>query len=152
MPTWIIKDFGSSEKVAENLQAHGERADNMFGVLTKIALDMLESERKLFESGGRRGGGSWKKLKPDTIKRKGHDKILVDTGMLKSSLTELGAPFQVMDITKTTIRFGTDDPIAIVHDLGLGTVPKRPIIKFTRFDGKRWNEWIVQHLMRGINE
>jgi phage gpG-like protein len=148
--TWVIRDFHTVERVAEKLQAHGERANDMFGVMTKIALDMLEAERKLFESQGRRGGGSWKPLKPDTIRRKGHNRILVRSGMLKASLTELGAPFQVMDITNTTIRFGTDDPIGLVHEMGLGTVPRRPIIKFGSFDNKRWNNWIIEHLMRGM--
>lgn len=151
-PTFVIKDFGGSiEKEAARLELGAKAVNSLVPVMTRIAEDMMRIEGIVFNSQGRRGGGQWKPLKADTVKRKGNNLILVDTDELKASLTEPGATFQILHVTNSTVEFGTDDPVAALHNEGLGNNPRRPLFKFVAGDNRRWNNWIVEHLMRSVN-
>lgn len=136
--------------VASNLNQGATVAVETLEPMTEIVLDMMRASLALFNSGGRRGGGSWKRLKEDTIRRKGSEIILVKTGDLKRSLTEPGAPYQIVNITRDTVEFGTDHPWAEVHHKGTkdGRIPARPIIKFTARDDTKWVNIITTHMMK----
>lgn len=150
---YVILDFeGSVAQVARNLELSAEAAINTGPVFSLIYEDMLRVEKAIFSSQGRRGGGSWKRLKPDTIKRKGHNVILVDQGNLKQSLTEPGAPYQILNMTKTTIEFGSELATAAIHQRGAPSrnIPPRPMISFTNRDIGRWSNLLVDHLTRSL--
>lgn len=71
---------------------------------------------------------SWAPLKPSTIKRKGHDRILVDKGDLMRSLTVVGGPGNIHGVTPTTMVFGTSDPKALFHQEGTSKmVARQPV-------------------------
>lgn len=144
---FIIRDFGSAEKEAVRLEKGAHAVNDLLPVMTRIAEDMMRVEEAVFSSQGRRGGGSWKPLKPETVKRKGSSQILVDTGQLKASLTEPGANFQILNISGSTIEFGTSDPVAVFHDEGRGQA-RRPLFKLVPGDENRWASMITEHLMR----
>jgi len=145
-----ISDHGTAEGVAKRLESHALRANDMLPVMTRIASNMFEVEESLFHSGGRRGGGSWKQLADSTIKKKGSSEILVQTGELKASLTEPGHRNNILEIGTHDVIFGSSDPFAYIHTVGAGGLPKRPVIKFARFDHARWNRWIAEFLMDGL--
>lgn len=63
----------------------------------------------------------WAPLAASTVKRKGHDKLLYDTGKLRDSIT-LG------DVTDTRATVGTDAPYSIFHQLGTKKMSARPFI------------------------
>lgn len=52
---------------------------------------LARNEEAAFATGGRSQGSPWKKLKQNTIRRKGHSKILVDSGALRAALTNPSA-------------------------------------------------------------
>lgn len=145
----IVKDFGTPTMVASNLSKGAVAAVDTQVVMAAIVLDMIRASLALFNSQGRRGGGSWKRLKPETIQRKGSEIILVETGALRASLTELGAPFQILSVTNNSIEFGTSHPAAGIHQYGTrdGRIPARPIIKFTPRDDVKWTNMITRHIM-----
>ena len=148
---FILHDVGESiPKEAARLINTADALNELLPVLNRIAEDMMLVETKVFHSGGRRGGGSWKKLKDDTIKRKGSTEILVETGALKASLTRPGAQYQVLSYGNGhQIEFGTDHPYALFHDEGTsGGIPPRPLIKLVPGDPKRWSRWIVEYIAR----
>lgn len=149
MQIFLTEIHGSAEHVALVL-AHGARqAENPIEPLTKISADMFKIEEAVFSSQGRRGGGAWKKLKDDTIKRKGSTNILEDTGALRASLTRPGAPHQVLEVNRLGIVFGTTREFAAVHQHGstYNNRPARPFIKLMPSDFSRWNRWLLEHLM-----
>lgn len=148
----ILKSFGDEIRVAEKLHKMEVAASDTYAPLLVIAEDMMKAEGALFASGGRRGGGSWARLKPDTIKRKGSTRILYDTGTLEKSLTVPGAEYQVLNIGKDTLEFGTSDPVAGLHQHGTYKMPARPVIKFTTGDSARWMNIIVGHLVKPFAE
>lgn len=148
-PVFIIKDFGNSIAAeAKRLSAGAKAVNELLPVMIRIGEDMMRIEKIVFSSQGRRGGGQWKKLKPETVKRKGSNVILVDTGTLETSLTEPNAKFQILNTTRSGLEFGTSDPVAVFHDEGRGNNPRRPLFKFVAGDQKRWNKMITDALMR----
>lgn len=77
-------------------------------------------------------GNAWPPLAPSTIKRKGHNKILIETGRLIQSLTEQisgGAGEAIRDVVvmhdETDIIFGTMVEYSGLHDQAVGSRPAR---------------------------
>jgi hypothetical protein len=114
--------------------------------------DMMRVEAAQFSSQGRRGGGSWAQLKPDTVRKKGTSEILRTRGAspgyskfpedsLFKSLTEPEAEFQVLHVTKSSIIFGTTHPFAEKLNR------ERPFMRFLATDRARWGRMIAEHLM-----
>lgn len=89
-----------------------------------------------------RGGGSWPPLKPGTIKRKGHARILRDTDTMFEALDPQfqAKPGQLNQHIPFGIRTGygssamhptakvPTDKLAYWHQVGAGYLPARPII------------------------
>ena len=135
-------DFGSLHKVAGELEKLGRNARYTESVLHLIFLDMLKVEEALIRSQGRRGGGSWKRLKKSTVQKKGMSKILYTEGAfpnyskygdntLVRSLTVEDAPYQIGEFTNNSILFGTSRPWANVVQSGSRKrkIPARPFIR-----------------------
>lgn len=145
---FMLSDGGTAETVAARLTANGAAANEMLPVMARIAQNMYEIEAILFRSGGRRGGGSWKRLKPDTIRRKGGDtRILIRTGEMRDSLSEPGHSQNILSLTNNSVLFGTENIFATYHTFGAGGLPRRPVMKFAPYDHVRWNRWIAEFLM-----
>lgn len=147
-----IFDFGTPEKLAIKLDASAEAAVNTLAPMHEIELDMFRIEEIVFSSGGRRGGGSWKKLSDSTIKKKGDTKILRDTDALFHSVTRPGAEFQILDVTNGGILFGTDRPWAMLQQTGNAHVPARPFLRFLPSDIDRWCKLLLAHVVKPFVE
>jgi phage gpG-like protein len=157
----ILNDFGDVIKEAKRLKNGAISARTTRPVMDKIAADMFRVEKAVFSSSGRRGGGSWAKLKDTTVKRKGTSTILRTSGAnpgyssigddaLYNSLTEPGSRYNVLRIGRDSVEFGTDRPDAGVHQYGSRkrNIPKRPFLRFLPSDTNRWTNWITEHLMK----
>lgn len=161
---FVILDFGTAQREALRLAGGGRAAFNMFPAMEKISMEMLAAEEQLFISQGRRGGGSWARLKPDTVRKKGSSKILYTEGahdkykpeppsgenILFKSMTKVGARFQYLKVFKNSIHFGTNRPFAAVHQYGSPArkIPARPFLRFTPGDVDRWNAILSRHVMK----
>jgi hypothetical protein len=92
---------------------------------------ILFFQRERFEGRGTR----WRRLAAGTLrwhrKRGRGAQPLILTGALMRSLTDRGAPGQFLQITSTTLSFGTRIYYARFHKRGLG-VPKRVPAGMTR--------------------
>lgn len=87
-----------------------------------------------------RGGGSWVRLSPATVKaKKGSRIILKDTGILFNAFSP-GAPGNLLKLTPKTIQVGiggsgrhtgrlTIAKLAEYHHTGKGRLPARPLIE-----------------------
>lgn len=147
---FAIFDFKTPIAEAHRLEKGALAATQTREPLILIAVDMMIAEEELFASQGRRGGGSWKHIKPETAARKGSQLILIESGQLKDSLTKIGARFQILRIGNSEIEFGTDKPGADALHGGTkdGRLPARPLLRFTPGDVNRWIITIGEHLMR----
>lgn len=147
---FVILDVNESvARMVDKFEMAAEQAKNTAPVMAEISADLFRIEKAIFSSGGRRGGGSWKRLKEDTIKRKGSEQILRSTDALYRSVTEPGAQFQILEVTNTQVIFGTERPWAEVHQFGSANKsrPARPFIKFMPSDITRWDRMLLAHLM-----
>lgn len=88
-----------------------------------------------FSAGGhqKHGGLRWQKLAPSTVKRKGHAKILIETGALMASFF-----FKTIRATVgvAVIDLGTNVKYAKFHQIGAGHLPVRKVVEVTIQDRK----------------
>lgn len=98
-----------------------------------------------FDSQGRRGGGSWKKISASWRARKAQlgldPRILHATLRLRRSLTQQGHADQVVITRRHELLFGTDVPYAAVQDR------KRPILKLTPGDRRELAKTITDEFV-----
>lgn len=90
-------------------------------------LPVLEEQHETFFDNEKGPSGSpWPELSPVTVKRKGHDKILYETGRLKASLTGPGTD-SIREISDQGdgLLFGTEVPYSIFHQRGGPNLPQR---------------------------
>lgn len=108
--------------------------------------DMERIEQQLFSSQGRRGGGSWAGLSSATIAtkvRKNQDpRINIADGNLLYTLEDSDAPYAIRRIDGFSLFFGSKSPGAAQSQ------EHRPILKFTKFDHRRWAKWFVEYVLR----
>jgi len=147
-----VEDYGTPAVVARHMQESGMSTVNMKEVYYRIILDIMRLEEEIWKSGGRRSGGSWAKLAEATVRKKGHDTILIDTDKLINSVTKLDAPYQILQVESDDFTFGTYRPGATTHEYGRGHVPMRPFMRFSDYDQKRWASWMLQHITKSFEK
>jgi phage gpG-like protein len=158
-----IFDFGDAERVASKLGITAEQARTtpMRSVFNKIETEMRLSVGNEFRSQGRRGATSWRKLKEDTVRKKGNERILYTRGSLPGysdlgndalfrSLTVRNDPDHIYEVAGYVMEFGTYNPHAKFHQEGAPgrNIPPRPFLRFTRKDMDIWKGLISAHLMK----
>lgn len=95
--------------------------------------ELAESQQSIAEYEAKMFGGefdanldTWARLAKSTIKKKGHDQILVETGALRDSLVSVAGPGNVHEIMSRQMRFGTEVGYAMFHQYGTSRMPARP--------------------------
>ena len=148
-----LRIFGVQE-VNQMLANGGRAARNMKPALNLVADDLMKRVIAVnFSSEGRRGGGSWKHLQEETIKRKlaaGESiKILVATGALRDSMTVRDHSEQYLHITNRYLELSSYLPYAVVQDEGGGRsdLPARPFVEFLESDVFRWANICERYLI-----
>lgn len=122
----------------------------------KVAKYMMETTDTVFESQGRRGGGSWKRLTPEwelAKAKKGWDTRILHmkyprSNTLRKSVTRPRAGGQILEIERDSMRLGSRLPYAATHQYGRGHIPARPFLKFTKRDTQKIEDLITDHLMQ----
>lgn len=95
-------------------------ADTLRRALQAGGTVLARAARLSWQEPGRRPV-PWAPLAASTIRRKGHDKLLYDTGHLRDSIT-LGI------VTDRTATVGSDAPYSIFHQMGTKRMDARPFI------------------------
>lgn len=156
MPSYLSIEILGVKQVQRQLFRGAERAGNMRPALWKVREDMFRVIRMTFQSQGRRGGGSWKQLDPETVARKireGRDpKILYATHHLVDSLTVRGNRYMRSKVTRHDITLDTTLPYADTQQHGDESrgIVARPFIHFTLRDRVRWVKMCEESLMAAM--
>lgn len=133
--------------VSRRIRMIGVRAENYMPVGRKVAQVIAKSNRRQFQTRGSYYGTPWRPLAPSTLKDKARhgftSRPLVRTGDLKRSFTRV--PFPIQEITKTSIRVGSDNRVARwqqygTHLRGRRHIPPRVMQRI----GKEMNEEILR--------
>jgi phage gpG-like protein len=114
-----------SQAILVELESQVRNMD-YFDVLTAFQETIAEGEAEAFHEEREPGGSPWAPLAPSTVKKKGHNIILFETGTLLGSLVTVGGPGNVSAVSSRGSIFGTDVPYAIFHDQGTSKMPARP--------------------------
>jgi len=127
----MIKDVNKIPAFLSSLPSEKERLLRLVGAF-------LEGKVKLTIQQGR---PEWPPLKPETIKRKGSSKPLIDTGKLMNSITH--------KVEKSVVKvgvFGEYAVVAAVHELGsaVRNIPARPYLKPTLDENEKNIELLIK--------
>lgn len=120
----------------------------------RVATYLMDITGKQFSSQGRRGGGRWRPLTEEWLRRKiakgGDPRILHFRGALRNSVTVPKARGQVLKIGPTSLEFGSKLPYAAVQQFGGGksNLPARPFLRTTASDRAHMRDVIRDHLMQ----
>lgn len=140
-----IQIFGDTQ-FARELRFVGDRAYHAKPLYEELGWFMANVAREQFLTDGARSGQPWAPLAASTVKQKGHDTILVDSGALKESF-KLWDAENVYEATDDYLRYGSLVDYGIFHQTGTednrgirtrwpGTsgVIKRPPLELTEAD------------------
>lgn len=106
--------------------------------LAAIADDLREMFARQFATEGAAGGTPWAPLAASTLRKRRGGGILVETGALRGSLVDEGAPGHVEESDGLQLLFGTDLPYAVFHQTGTRRMPARPILAIPDDRAKAW--------------
>lgn len=122
----------------------------------RIVKDLRKRHRRYFDREISPHGRKWKPLAPSTIERKGHDRILFETGRLRRSLIQQTSD-SVVKIRRMrgrqlgTITFGTKVPYAQYHQYG-GRLPIRKHVGFSIRAGREYRRILHKEIIRALKE
>lgn len=84
-----------------------------------------QEERAAFAGEKTPGGEPWAKLSPYTIKKKGHARILYESGAMMAAMIDHKAPHHVGEVTDRFLTYGTDLEYAAFHQDGTDRISQR---------------------------
>ncbi len=138
---FLVLEVRGIKSAIRTLGILGRKFDDLREPFDEIAEDVGKTGARAFEV----QGPGWAPLSPAYVQRKTMgDRILVRSGRLR----DLMSSPRGYDVTrdKRNLKIRLTDPIAIIHQTGLG-VPVRPIIRATKRDRTRWTgivrRWMV---------
>lgn len=123
-----IEQHGLQVVISGLQRLHG-RLLNPAPLMQQIGMMLSNSTVERFHTGEAPDGQRWRALKPATIRRKQHDKVLVDKGDLMDSITFSASPFSAR-------IYATDrNPDKVrAHQFGNARLPARAIFGLSRGD------------------
>lgn len=131
------------------------RAENFAPVFRWVMVQLAAEHAKLFATNGLASGTAWEPLHQDTVAWKiangyGANGILVRTGDLKSSLTNLNSGRgAVREIDRKHAVFGTDVAYARYHFYGTRRMPERKPLFVPEFFAWRTGQAAAKHIVHG---
>jgi phage gpG-like protein len=130
-PAAVLRTAASEPaKMVERLQQH-----DFSPLFVVIMSDLEEDHTEFFRGEHAPDGTPWAALADSTVRRKGHDTILRETGRLWGSVAADEPPHALRELIDEQLTkgflFGTDHPAARLHDQGTKHMPARPFLGFT---------------------
>lgn len=140
----IEYDAVQFRRIIGNFERLSAAAEDTRPVMVDVAAIMMAALGKQFESGGRRGGGSWKSLTVEWLTRKQRmnldPRIGFATHRLFKSVTEVGAEGQTLEIGDNFVHLETTLPYARTQQ------EHRPFARFTAGDRLAMRRRIATYL------
>ena len=148
----ILAKISGAKEVEREVSAISKRSSNPTNVFKFIMQDFANYETEVFSSGGAvHGLRMWPKLKPETVRKKGHSLILLHDNHLVNRLTNPSDPnFEFRIINKKTMEIGTSVPYANILKKGIkGRMAKRNPIRIAPIKRKAWGAMFLRFIKDG---
>ncbi|WP_416305204.1 phage virion morphogenesis protein [Neptunicella sp. SCSIO 80796] len=128
-------------KINKALNGLIQKTNNLEPALREIGEYLLEAHQERFKLEVAPDGELWDPLSPKTIKRKGNDDILQDSGTLRDLLH--------YQITGNTLEFGTNLEYGATHQFGREDdgIPQR---EFLGIGSNPWND--TDHILNILQD
>lgn len=94
-------------------------------LLNRLGDEVLEQIDRGFQQGEDALGRQWQPISADTIARKGHSRILIETGDMRDSIEA------DLEVAQGELLIKSDDPKLPYHEFGLPerNLPARPVLR-----------------------
>ena len=147
-----VEEFDAVEQLGSVFLDVEQKFDSMDYTepLTAFQEILAEGERAAFAGQREPGGAPWDELSPVTVKKKGHSRILFESGALEASLVTVGGPGNIHAVSSRGSLFGTSDEKSIFHTLGGGRLPKRDHVGTNDEDVDRLAEMVADHVVENL--
>jgi hypothetical protein len=137
-----------SKPLVKDLRRLGDKIRDARPALIVVNEYLADAMKKNFESQGRRGGGSWRKLSEGWQKRKAREgrdpRIGFYTGALFAAATDVSSTDRRIKMTKTSLNVTIALPYAAVQQ------DERPFAKFTKGDTLAVRGIIADHVLSSM--
>lgn len=148
-----IQIFGD-DVINRELVRMGGRAVNARKPFREVSSRLADIERRVFDSQGRYGGGSWRRLAPATVRRKRLRRLdrrieHATRRLRKSMIRKQHGGDAIRRVTKDSLEFGTRVKYARKQHKGYApqNLPPRPLIKLTEHDKRDAVKKIQEHVV-----
>jgi len=136
----VSTDPLSPPDYVKSLEGIVKRSEDMSQAYFAVAQYIMGSIDRTFKAEGR--PRRWQKLADTTIadrirKGFGPKPILVRTGLLRNSLTRMGAPQQHLRIGPRSLQFGSNVDYFLPNQMGTDTIPAREMFLLQRQDNSQ---------------
>lgn len=131
MPVRLRVEAEGFDRVRHILQGQQERASTVMRGISPLVLSYLRSGIRSYFRAQRGPDGPWKALEDVTVAKKGHTRILFETGRLEASLAGR-TPDSIVDITLLSIRYGTRLNYAWCHEARKSNLPRRGFMPYAQ--------------------
>lgn len=117
-------------------------AVNMRPVLNDIMDDMVEHEKRLWDSEGASVGRPWEPREDG----RSHPLMKRSRRLFRSLTNRTGSGEAVRTVTRSFLIFGTDVPYAIFHQKGTDRMPARIVQRFPLSKARQYNRMMQDYL------
>lgn len=133
------------KQVSTKFERMGVASVSAKPAMESVADLMFRIFGQVFESQGRRGGGSWKRDSAEWLLRKqraGLDPRIGHASLaLRRAMSIRGEANQRLEVTHTLVHLSTDLPYAATEQR------HRPFVKFTKYDKAEMRRIVRDHLI-----
>ena len=120
-------------------------------ILRETLQEIAEYEAGMFAGEFGSNLSAWAPLAESTIRRKGHDRILFETGALRESLVNVGGEGNIADANERGLVFGTEVPYAGFLQEGTRRMPARPPVGMSEETLNRLCDRIAEETIRQLS-
>lgn len=149
-----IDDLGQLEGIIKDI-ATDFRAIRYRDILGVFSDELESTHDEYFNQDQNPGGRPWAPLAPSTVRRKGHDTILEETGRLRQSLTQKSSD-AIRSVWEQAhdqgLVFGTEVPYTIFHQEGTTNMPDRKPVGVNRKKADEWAQRVADDTVRKLAE
>lgn len=142
----VLFDVDGAAAAHAHLEGVADRLEDISPAEAAVGNVMMRAMDQRWRS---RGHGLWRKLDPDTVARKGHGRVLEDSGRSRRALTVKGAPGQRLESDPDEIRLGVGRSLFFLrfHHKGMSN-PKRTIFSLRPTDVQQASQQLLEFFVQ----
>ena len=128
-----------------------ERTDYS-ALLREFRYSIAREKAEMFENQADVHGNPWAPLAESTIKKKGHETILIETSALRTSLVDVDGEGNFNEVDSHSLTYGSTVPYALVHEQAHGNRPARPTLGMSESLTAEFEQKVLDRTIEEMNK